>query len=73
MKKTKCPVCGSTHFFVRDPDDAYETYEFECREGEVCFDDGVDPGEAPDVVDDTEAYCTSCSWHDRFGKLRDRA
>jgi len=25
----KCPVCGSLNFFVKDPDDAYETYDFE--------------------------------------------
>lgn len=69
MKEGKCPLCGSKHFYVKDPDDEYETYEFECKAGEVCFEDDVDSDQAPDVEEDTETYCATCSWHDRFGKL----
>ena len=31
----KCPLCGCVSFYVKDPDDAYETYEFDWRDGRV--------------------------------------
>ena len=34
----KCPVCGCIKFYVKDPADEYETYEFECNDGVICFD-----------------------------------
>ena len=33
----KCPVCGSLNFFVKDPDDEYETHEFELKGQDVVF------------------------------------
>ena len=38
----KCPKCGCEKFYIKDPDDEYETYEFEGRDGEICFDPDVD-------------------------------
>jgi hypothetical protein len=55
---------------VKDPDDAYETYEFECRDGEICFDAEVDTEACPEVGDDTETYCNACAWHDKFDQLK---
>jgi len=63
----KCPVCGSEQFYVRDQDDEYEIYPFNCREGSVCFDPDVDLSKAPVISDDTETFCNQCAWH---GKLR---
>jgi hypothetical protein len=66
----KCPVCGCPKFYLKDPDDEYETYEFECPKGEVCFDPEVDASCAPTVEEDTETYCNQCAWHDKFKKLK---
>ena len=33
----KCPICGCEKFYLKDPDDEYETYEFELSDGEVAF------------------------------------
>ena len=33
----KCPVCGCEKFFVKDPDDEYESYEIELKEGQIAF------------------------------------
>jgi hypothetical protein len=70
MTKAKCPLCGCEKFYVKDPDDEYETYTFECRDGEVCFDPeaaGCDPP-APDA--DTQTFCDRCAWHDRLAALK---
>jgi phage FluMu protein Com len=33
----KCPVCGSLNFFVKDPDDEYETFEFELKDAVIVY------------------------------------
>ncbi|MEJ2101230.1 MAG: hypothetical protein P8X68_14820 [Desulfobacterales bacterium] len=66
---SKCPVCGSLNFFVKDPDDEYETYDFELKGDSVVFNPGaVDI--SPEVKPDTEIFCERCSWHDKFQKLK---
>jgi len=32
-----CPFCGCEHFYVRNPDDEYETCEFDLKGGEPVF------------------------------------
>ena len=66
----KCPKCGCEKFYVKDPDDEYEIYEFECPDGEICFDPDVDESLAPVVKKETETYCNKCTWHDKFEKLQ---
>ena len=63
----KCPVCSCEKFLVKDPDDEYETYEIELKEGQPVF---CDKDEAGDFEIDagTETYCDKCTWH---GKLQD--
>ena len=65
----KCPVCGCEKFFVKDPDDEYESYEIELKEGQVAF---CDPGEAGEleIVSDTEAFCDKCVWHGKLQELK---
>jgi len=63
----ECPVCRSKKFYVRDPEDEYEIYSFNCREGSMCYDPYVDLSKAPVISDDTETFCNQCAWH---GKLR---
>jgi hypothetical protein len=67
----KCPVCGSLNFFVKDPEDEYETYEFELKGEEVVFDSGTSESEKTEVKSDTEVFCEKCSWHDKFQELKD--
>jgi len=69
---SKCPVCGCKRFYVKDPDDQYETYEFECKDGKVRFDDSLNENECPEVHEDTETYCNACAWHDKFSKMKQR-
>jgi hypothetical protein len=61
----KCPVCGSLKFFVKDPADEYETYEFDLKDGQVVF-----PAESKEVRPETETYCHRCAWHGRFETLK---
>jgi len=63
----ECPVCRSKKFYVRDPEDEYEIYSFNCREGSMCYDPDVDLSKAPVISDDTETFCNQCTWH---GNLR---
>ena len=59
----KCPVCGSLSFFVKDPADEFETYEFTLVGGRaVC----ADPAAAPAVKAAPESFCSRCSWHGRI-------
>ena len=65
----KCPVCGCVEFYVKDPDDEYETYEFSWRDGNVEFSSDLDPASCPEVGDDTKTFCDACSWHGSFKEL----
>ena len=70
MADSKCPLCGSQSFFVKDPADPYEIYEFDLEEGEIVFSSGGDESELPKIEGETEAYCNRCAWHDRLKTLR---
>lgn len=66
----KCPFCRSEHFFVKDPEDAYETYAFRCRDESICFDPDVDASLAPLIDTDTETFCSQCAWHGKYQELK---
>jgi hypothetical protein len=66
-RNVKCPICGCLTFYVKDPDDEYETYEFDLRDREVVFQ--TEPCEK--LNDDTETYCNNCAWHGQFAELRE--
>ena len=61
-----CPVCRSNQFFVKDPEDAFELYEFEAQDGQVRFDDPEAAQEAPPVNGGQEIFCRRCAWHGPF-------
>ncbi|MBT8365851.1 MAG: hypothetical protein KJP23_14240 [Deltaproteobacteria bacterium] len=67
----KCPLCGCVSFYVKDPDDEYETYEFAWRDGNVEFDADVDPAACPEICEDTEIFCDQCSWHGDTQELKE--
>ncbi len=64
MPEKKCPTCGCRVFYAKNPDDEFDTVEFECTPEGVRFTD--EPGE---VTEKTEIYCNRCAWHDRFDAL----
>jgi hypothetical protein len=68
----KCPVCGSLNFFVKDPDDEYETFEFELKDAKIVYNSEADESNSPEVNSDTEVFCEKCSWHDKFQELKNR-
>ena len=67
----KCPQCGCENFYIKDPDDEYESYEFSWRDGNVEFSADLDSSGCPEVCDDTETFCDKCSWHGSFKELGD--
>ena len=68
----KCPVCGSLNFFVKDPDDEYETHEFELKGQDVVFNSEGAESDSPDLKADTEVFCEKCTWHDKFQELKNQ-
>ena len=66
----KCPVCGSLNFFVKDPDDEYETHGFELKGQDVVFSPEVAESESAEVKGNTEIFCEKCAWHDKFQELK---
>jgi hypothetical protein len=66
----KCPVCGCLEFYVKDPEDEFETYELSVADGGVRLAAGGE-GPAPvAVVDATETFCNRCSWHGQLKELK---
>ncbi len=70
MSKARCPICGCEKFYAKDPEDEYETCEFRCEDGEICFESEADKEKAFRITDDTETFCNRCSWHDKFDQLK---
>ena len=58
-----CPICKSTRFYVKDPEDEFEIYEFEYHHGGVQFADPDMLDHAPEIKEDSEIFCQRCSWH----------
>lgn len=69
MEETKCPLCGSLRFYVKDSEDEYEFHEFELNGGKIVF-RGEREAELPQQVEaETETYCSKCAWHGKFRSL----
>jgi len=65
----KCPFCGCQSFYLKDPDDDYETYDFDVEKGAVKFSPEVNESDAPDLQEETQCYCNQCAWNGKFGEL----
>jgi len=65
----KCPFCGCQSFYLKDPDDEYETYEFDVDKGEVNFHPEVNGSDVPELREETRCYCNQCAWNGMFGEL----
>ena len=70
MSSMKCPDCGARRFYVKDPGDQYNTYEFDLtKEGIIHFDEGND-SVLIEVLEETETCCDRRAWHDKFSTLK---
>ena len=65
-----CPICRSKQFYIKDPDDKYETYEFEARQGEVIFVNPQEAGNTPEIKGEHEIFCQLCSWHGSLDSVK---
>lgn len=70
MPEQKCPYCGSRSFYVKDPADQYEIYEFDLEGGQVQFRPREEDSTPPEISGGTETYCGLCAWHGKFGSLQ---
>jgi len=71
MPQAKCPYCGSQSFYVKDPQDQYEIFEFDLLDGKVQFRPGEEEASQPPAIgEETETYCGVCSWHGKFNSLK---
>jgi len=66
----KCPLCRRHRFYLKDPDDAYETYGFDCESGDICFDADLDKEKIPELNNDTRIYCDNCAWNGPFKEIK---
>ena len=68
MAAMKCPDCGSSRFYIKDPDDQFNISEFEVVGDEIVY---LESDEEPlPVEEETETYCDTCAWHDIFKVLK---
>lgn len=68
MAPMKCPDCGCQSFYVKDPEDQFNLFEFNVENGEIVPSDTSDDNSV-EVAEDTETFCDRCAWHDKFKTL----
>ena len=66
----ECPFCKCQKFYIKDENDEFETYEFDCESGEVCFDPDIDSADTPELSDDSHIYCNQCAWNGRYSEIK---
>lgn len=64
----ECPVCKCQKFYIKDEDDEFETYEFDCESGEVCFDADIDS--EPELCEDSHVFCNQCAWNGKYEGIK---
>jgi hypothetical protein len=62
-------MCGCEKFYIKDPDDEYETFEFCIEAGGPVFSDDIDESEYPEVSAETRTYCNQCAWNGKLSEL----
>ena len=70
MNQRKCPACGSESFYTKDPEDQYNIFDFDLKEGKIIFKVEDTESNPPDIVEETETFCKRCAWHDNFRMLK---
>jgi len=64
-----CPVCQCDHFYVKDPTDEFEIYEFTLKNGRIQYEDDSAAAKAPDKDETPEIFCQRCTWHGKISKI----
>lgn len=64
----KCPDCGATQFYVKDPEDQFNLSEFTLSQGTVEYLDTNDQN--IEFTEESEVFCDRCAWHDKFKLLK---
>ena len=64
-----CPICKSDQFYVKNPDDDFDIYEFQYEAGKVTFADSELDAEVGDITQKREVYCQRCAWHGKKDAL----
>ena len=68
MAGNGCPVCRCKSFYIKNPEDSFETYEIDMESLSGEEQDDV-PGWCGRVKE-TTLYCNRCSWHGEMGELK---
>lgn len=58
----KYPYCGHQRFYVKDSEDEFETFSFDCSTGNICFDPEIVEDDIPELSDNTHIFCDKCAW-----------
>ena len=65
-----CPLCKSQQFYVKDPDDIFETYDFELQNGQLTFGDPQSAPTQEQVKKENEIFCQRCAWHGTYDQIK---
>ena len=70
MPAMECPYCRRRNFYLKDPDDEFETFEFDFREGEAVFAEKKGTRSSLFLEKDTPIFCNRCAWRGRMEDLK---
>lgn len=70
MAPMKCPDCGCQRFYVKDPEDEFNLFEFDLIDEKIVPIDEENRANALEVQENTETYCDKCAWHDKYKTLK---
>jgi hypothetical protein len=70
MSESQCPICGSVEFYVKDPEDEFQTYDLKLCNGKITFSGNDSDSELPEIGDDTTLNCNCCTWNGELKKLK---
>ena len=65
-----CPLCKSQRFYVKDPEDVFETYDFELQNGQLHFEDPQSAPKQEQVKEESEIFCQRCAWHGPYDQIK---
>ncbi len=65
-----CPYCGAKHFYVKDPEDQYNIFNFSLADGAIEYSDTAAGADNIQLSEDTEIFCEKCAWHDKMKTLK---
>lgn len=67
-----CPVCRCESFYIKNPQDRFETRDFEYKNGLVKYTETDDDVVGLEVTPECEIYCQRCAWHGPLEEISGR-